>query len=81
VSALGAVVVAVACGVWFGVRLGAVARTLFLALWCGLCLPLVGTGAGGARSLTTPSPLRCDVVVNDLVPGLVGGRQSSSGGG
>jgi hypothetical protein len=40
-------------------------RTLLLALECGSACPS-RVGAGRVWSLTTPSPLLCDVVVNDL---------------
>ncbi len=45
-------------------------------------LPAPGSSwRGGARSLTTPSPLRCDAVVNDLGLGLVGQVERMDGGG
>lgn len=37
-----------------------------IGLMVRLCLPVGCRGVVGSRSLTTPSPLRCDAVVNDL---------------
>ena len=67
----GGVVVVVEVRVGFRVRSGAAGAPCF---WLSrAALPAHGSdGAGVARSLTTPSPLRCDAVVNDLTG--VGGQ-------
>jgi hypothetical protein len=71
VRGLGGVVVVVGVRVRFRVSLGAPGAPCFW-LWRAV-LPAHGSdGAGVARSLTTPSPLRCDAVVNDLT--WVGGQ-------
>ena len=76
-AALTVVVVVVVVCVGFRVRFAAAGAPCF-GFAEPLCLSRVREGRGALRSLTTPSPLRFDAVVNDLTWGGWG-RQSGKG--